>query len=423
MFLILYLQSEAGREDRHTAFTGGVFVCEMAWPNEGGTTGVDLPSLLGMGGFLFGSFQFAVGGCQLAARETTACRQLRGAQCTKWRMNMVRVFSGIQPTGDSLHLGNYLGAVVGMVELQKAHECIFSVVDYHAITVPYAVRPAHDGEAQRLPQRVLSVAMDYLAAGVDPQRSILMVQSEVPQHTELAWILGCMTTVNKLSQLPTYKDKVARHGVAGLGLLSYPVLMAADILLYKAEVVPVGRDQLPHIEFAREMARTFNHTFAGVFPEPQAHLVAGAVVPSLLGQGAMSKSVPGSYIALTDEPEAIASKLAAAVTDAARQRLRDTGEPTRCNIYALHKLYTAAEPLAGIASACRQATIGCLECKALLARAISESLAPLRERRRQLGGDPSYVHDVLTDGARRASDLAEDTLVEVKGRMGLLRRS
>jgi tryptophanyl-tRNA synthetase len=266
------------------------------------------------------------------------------------------------------------------------------------------------------------VALDYLAAGVDPQRSILMVQSEVHEHTELAWILGCMTTVNKLSQLPTYKDKAARHGVAGLGLLSYPVLMAADILLYKAELVPVGRDQVPHIEFTREVARTFNQTFATVFPEPQAHLVAGAVVPSLLGQGAMAKSVPGSYIALVDEPAVIASKLAGAVTDPARQRLRDAGEPTRCNVYSLHKLYSTAENLAEIASACRQATVGCLECKALLARTISESLAPFRERRRELERDLGYVHDVLSDGARRASPLAGTTLDQVKGSMGLVRR-
>jgi len=264
-------------------------------------------------------------------------------------MERKRVFSGIQPTGESLHLGNYLGAMVGMLELQDEHDCIFAVVDYHAITVKY--------DPSQLPDRVLNVAMDYLAAGVDPERSILMVQSDVHEHVELSWILGCLTTVSKLRQLPTYKDKVARHGVAGLGLLSYPVLMAADILLYKAELIPVGRDQLPHIEFTREVARAFNRTFAPLFPEPQAHLTSGAAVPSLLGQGAMAKSVPGSYIALTDEPKLIASKLARAVTDQARQRLRDAGEPTRCNVYALHRLYTPAEQLSEIATGCRHATM------------------------------------------------------------------
>lgn len=325
---------------------------------------------------------------------------------------MVRVFSGIQPTGDSVHLGNYLGAIVGMLELQRVHDCVFAVVDLHAITLPY--------DPQTLPQRILSVAIDYVAAGIDPQRSILMVQSDVHEHVELSWVLGCLTTVQKLAQLPTYKDKVARHGVAGLGLLSYPVLMAADILLYRAELVPVGKDQLPHIEFTREVARSFNSRFAPIFPEPQAHLTAGAVVPSLLGQGAMSKSVPGSFIALTDEPEVIARKLACAVTDAARQRLRDTGEPTRCNVYTLHTLCTPQDELADIASACRSAGIGCLDCKARLAQAISTSLAPIRERRRDLAAHPDDVRDILRDGARRARPIAEATMAEVRRCTGLL---
>ena len=328
-------------------------------------------------------------------------------------MERKRVFSGIQPTGDSLHLGNYLGAILGMLELQDKHECIFAVVDYHAITVKY--------DPSQLQHRVLNVATEYLAAGVDPERSILMVQSDVHEHVELSWILGCLTTVNKLRQLPTYKEKAARYGMAGLGLLSYPVLMAADILLYKAELVPVGKDQLPHIEFTREVARAFNRTFAPLFPDPQAHLTSGAVVPSLLGQGAMAKSVSGSYIALTDEPEVIASKLARAVTDPARQRLRDSGEPTRCNVYALHRLYTPAGQLTDIASGCRRATIGCLECKAMLGPEISQGLASFRERRRQLSADPDYVRDVLNDGAHRALPIAEATMAEVKEAMGLVR--
>ncbi len=324
---------------------------------------------------------------------------------------MVRVFSGIQPTADSVHLGNYLGAIVGMLDLQREHDCVFAVVDLHAITLPY--------DPQLLPQRVLSVATDYLAAGIDPRRSMLMVQSAVKEHVELSWILGCLTTVQKLAQLPTYKDKVARHGATGLGLLSYPVLMAADILLYKAGLVPVGKDQLPHIELTREVARSFNNAFAPVFPEPQAHLTAGAVVPSLLGEGAMSKSVPGSFIALTDEPEVISRKLASAVTDPARQRLRDTGEPTRCNIYALHRLYTSHGELGELASGCRTAAIGCLECKAKLAQEIIVVLAPIRERRRDLAAHPDEVRDVLQDGARRARPIAEATMAEVKRCTGL----
>ena len=328
-------------------------------------------------------------------------------------MKNSRAFSGIQPTADSLHLGNCLGAIVGMLELQEEHECIFSIVDFHAITVPY--------DPVKLPHRVLSVGIDYLAAGVDPERSVLMVQSDVQAHVEMCWILGCLTTVNRLARIPTYKDKMAQHGVAGLGLLSYPVLMAADILLYKANLVPVGKDQLPHIEFTREVARAFNHRFGVVFPEPQAHLTAGALVPSLLGEGAMAKSVPGSYIALSDEPEVISSKLARAVTDPARRRRSDPGEPSRCNMYTLHELHSSDEQLAEIAAGCRQATIGCLDCKAILAREISDSLASFRERRRKLAQDVDQVQDVLCEGARRARPIAQATMLEVKEHMGLLR--
>jgi len=263
------------------------------------------------------------------------------------------------------------------------------------------------------------VALDYLAAGIDPTRSILLVQSDVPEHVELAWILGCLVTVNKLAQLPTYKDKLARHGVAGLGLLSYPVLMAADILLYRAGLVPVGKDQLPHIEFAREAARAFNSTFGPVFPEPQAHLTSGAAVPSLLGPGAMSKSVPGSFIALTDEPAVIADKLARAVTDPARKRRTDAGEPSSCNVFTLHGLYTPAAEAERIAAGCRAATIGCLDCKALLADEIAAGLAPIRERRREMAADPAFVLDVLYDGAQRARVIAEQTMGEVRELAGL----
>lgn len=171
-----------------------------------------------------------------------------------------RVFSGVQPTGDGMHIGNYLGAVRGMLDLQRDHDCVFAVVDYHAITVPY--------EAARMPDRVLGVATDYLAAGLDAQRAALIVQSDVPEHVELAWLLGVGLPVAKLAQLPTYKDKQARSGTANVGLLCYPLLMAADILIYKAELVPVGRDQVPHVELTREVARLFNRTFGATFPEP-----------------------------------------------------------------------------------------------------------------------------------------------------------
>ena len=324
-----------------------------------------------------------------------------------------RAFSGMQPSGDRLHLGNYLGAVKGMLKLQDTKDCIFAIADYHAITVPY--------DPAQLQERVLTVAAELIAAGVDTRRSILMVQSDVPEHVELSWLLGCLATVNKLRHLPTYKDKVARRGVAGLGLLSYPVLMAADILLYKAELVPVGQDQLPHIEFTREIARTFNRRFCEVFPEPQAHLSLGATVPSLDGQGAMAKSVPGSYINLADEPDVIAGKLAGAMTDCARQRRTDAGEPKRCTVFALHQLYTRVEELGAIAVGCRQAQVGCVECKAVLADEISSGLEDFRRKRRALLADQSAVTDVLMDGAKQARPIAKATMDEVKQAMGLAR--
>lgn len=322
-----------------------------------------------------------------------------------------RVFSGIQPSGESLHLGNYLGAIKGMLALQDSYDCVFAVVDYHAITVPY--------DPASMPAQKFNVIVEYMAAGLDPSKSTLIIQSDVPEHTELAWLLDCIMPVSKLEQLPTYKDKKAGQQSPTMGLLGYPVLMAADILIYKTSLVPVGQDQLPHIEFTREVARKFNAVFGETFPEPQAYLTEGAEVPSLLGTGKMSKSVPGSFIALNDSPDQIRRKLVTAVTDPARQRRNDPGEPTRCNIYAIHRLYTPAERLAGIAAGCRSAGIGCLECKGVLAEEIIADLSPFRQRRAELAAHPDDVRDVLREGAKRARPLAKATLDEVRCKMGL----
>lgn len=306
-----------------------------------------------------------------------------------------RVFSGVQPTADSIHLGNYLGAVQGMLALQDEHDCVFAVVDYHAITMPY--------DPARMPGRVLSVAAEYLAAGLDPGRAALIVQSDVPEHVELAWLLGVGLPVAKLEQLPNYKDKKARTGTASVGLLCYPLLMAADILIYKAELVPVGRDNVPHVELTREVARLFNRTYGDTFPEPQERLNEAANVPGLDGGGAMSKSVPGSEIALSDPAEEIRRKLSRAVTDPARQRRHDPGEPSRCNIYTIHGFYTPAGKREELARGCRSGQIGCLECKRVLAGEIIADLAPLQARRAELATHPDTVRDVLRDGARRVS--------------------
>jgi len=325
-----------------------------------------------------------------------------------------RVFSGIQPTG-ILHLGNYLGAIKGMIELQDRYECIYGIVDYHAITMAY--------EPGEMPANKLNVAIGYLAAGLDPHKATLMIQSDVAEHTELAWLFGCITSVNKLEDLPTLKDKLGRTGgFLGAGLLCYPVLQAADIVIYKATVVPVGRDQEAHIEFTREVVRKFNGMFGDTFPEPVSYNTPGAVVPSLTGEGKMSKSIPGSYITLTETPEEIWEKLARTVTDPARVRRTDPGEPAKCPvIWSLHLIYTPEEKQADLAHGCRTAGIGCLQCKRVLHGEIVTDLAPLQERWRDLAARPDDVRDILRAGADRVRPIARATIAEVREKMGLSR--
>jgi tryptophanyl-tRNA synthetase len=328
-----------------------------------------------------------------------------------------RMFTGLQPSGESLHIGNYLSAVKGVLALQDTHDCILCVVDYHAITVPY------DPDLMR--QRTLNIAAEYLAAGVDPNRVTMFVQSDVPAHAELAWLLGCLMPVPKFEQLPTYKDKKERYGSANFGLLAYPILMAADILIYKADTVPVGKDQLPHIEFAREVARKFNNTFGRTFPEPEAAINAAAYIPSLDGKGAMSKSANGGHgtsagnISLSDDEDAIRAKLAQAVTDPARIRRTDPGEPTRCPLFTIHGCYTPQPTLDEIAQGCRSAAIGCVECKRLLADEIVADLAPIQARRTGLLSSPDQVYSVLAQGAVTCRPMAQETVREVRHRMGL----
>lgn len=323
-----------------------------------------------------------------------------------------RVFSGIQPSGVP-HLGNYLGALKGWVELTENYECVYGIVDYHAITTPF--------EPAELPKNKFYAAISLLAAGLDPEKATLMVQSDVPQHVELAWFFSCIMSVPKLQHLPTLKDKLDQTGgFLSAGLLNYPVLQAADIVIYKAHVVPVGKDQEAHIEFTREVVRKFNNLFGETFPEPVSYYTPGAVVPSLTGEGKMSKSSPGSYIALTDSPEEIWQKLARTLTDPARVRLTDPGEPEKCPvIWALHEIYTPQEERDELARGCRTAGIGCLECKRVVADLIIADLAPVQERWRALEADPDYVRDVLRQGAARLRPTAQATIAEVKEKMGL----
>ena len=327
---------------------------------------------------------------------------------------MHRVFSGIQPSGD-LHIGNYLGAVRNWVALQSEHECIFSIVDLHAITQPY--------EPKELAVRTFEMAVGLLAAGIDPERATLFVQSHVPQHMELAWALGSVTPLGELERMTQFKDKAAREETVPAGLLNYPVLQAADILLYRADRVPVGEDQLQHLELAREIARRWNARFGtDFFPEPQPILSKARRIVGLDGKSKMSKSV-GNTIGVLDSPEVIWEKLRPAMTDPARKTKRDPGTPEICNIYALHQQLSTPAEIEHVAVQCRTAGWGCLDCKRLLADNMIAALAPIRERAEALKANPARVREILEHGAAHCRELAEETLPRVRDIMGFAPRS
>ena len=326
---------------------------------------------------------------------------------------MHRVFSGIQPSGE-LHVGNYLGAVRNWVALQSDHECIFSIVDLHAITQPY--------EPRELAGRTFEMATGLLAAGIDPERASLFVQSHVPEHTELAWALGSVTPLGELERMTQFKDKSAREETIPAGLLNYPVLQAADILLYKADRVPVGEDQLQHLELAREIARRWNARFGSeFFPEPQPILSKARRIVGLDGKAKMSKSL-GNTIGVLDTPEVIWEKLRPAMTDPARKTKRDPGTPEICNIYALHQHLSTPEQVEHVAVQCRTAGWGCLDCKRLLADNMIAALAPIRERAEVLKANPGRVREILEHGAARCRALARETLAQVRDIMGFAPR-
>jgi len=324
---------------------------------------------------------------------------------------MARVFSGIQPSGE-LHIGNYLGAVQNWVRLQLQHECLFSIVDLHAITQAY--------DPAALPARTLDMATGLLAAGIDPERAIVFVQSHVREHTELNWLLTTITPLGELERQTQFKDKAQRQESVPLGLLAYPVLQAADVLLYHATLVPVGEDQLQHLELMREIARRWNSRFgAGYFPEPQAQLSTAKRVLGLDGHAKMSKSL-GNTIGLLESPEAIWEKLRPAATDPARKTRKDPGNPDICNIFTIHQGFSPPETLVEVAHKCRTAGWGCLDCKRVLADNMIAALTPIRERAAELQAKPQRVRDVLRAGAAKARALAQRTIAEVRRRMGFL---
>lgn len=323
---------------------------------------------------------------------------------------MERIFSGIQPTGE-VHLGNYLGALVQWVDLQRKAEAFFCIVDYHAITVPQ--------DSRALPGRVLQLAAALLGVGLDPDRCTLFAQSHVSEHCELAWILACRTPLGDLSRMTQFKEKSPQErGKASLGLLAYPVLQAADILLYRAGAVPVGEDQVQHLELSREIARRFNRAFGETFPEPKALLTGAKRVLGLDGSAKMSKS-KGNTIALLDPPEVVEKKILTAVTDPARVRRKDPGEPARCNLFRLHEVFTPRERREEIAAGCRTAGLGCVDCKRILLEGLRGELDPVRERIQGWLERPDEVHAVLEAGARKASVLAAETMETVRRRIGV----
>jgi tryptophanyl-tRNA synthetase len=325
---------------------------------------------------------------------------------------MARVFSGIQPSGE-LHIGNYLGAVQNWVKLQDVHDCLFCVVDLHAITQPY--------DAATLAQRTVDMAVGLFAAGLDPARAIVFVQSHVPEHTELNWLLNIVTPLGELERQTQFKDKAQRHESVPAGLLNYPVLQAADVLLYQATLVPVGEDQLQHLELMREIARRWNARFANdfAFPEPQALLSTAKRVLGLDGHAKMSKSL-GNTIGLLDSPETIWEKLKPAATDPARVTRKDPGNPDICNIFTIHHGFSPPDTVELVARNCRTAGWGCLDCKRVLADNMIAALTPIRERARALQAEPARVADLLRAGATKARAIARRTMAQVRRRMGFL---
>src|SRR4026209_614296 len=328
---------------------------------------------------------------------------------------MPRIFSGIQPSGE-LHIGNWLGAVQSWVNLQRSYQSLICIVDLHAITGKYDKDP--------LAQRTRDMAIGLLAAGIDPGQATLFVQSHVPQHSELQWLLNSVTPLGELERMTQFKDKSEKFESVPAGLLNYPVLMAADILLYRADLVPVGDDQIQHLELARGIARRWNAEFGrceDFFPEPQPILTEAKRITGLDGQDKMSKSL-GNTIGLLDSPEEIWQKLRPAKTDPARVTRHDPGNPDICNIFHLHKSFSPPETVSLVAGNCRGAKWGCLDCKRVLADNMIATLAPIRERALQLQEEPGRVDEILADGASAARPRASENPRAARGRGGGTRR-
>ena len=327
-----------------------------------------------------------------------------------------RVLSGMRPTG-KLHLGNFVGALSNWVKMQDQHECFFCVVDWHALTTDYA-------DTSQVKENSVEVLLDWLAAGLDPERSTIFLQSHVPQHAELHLLFSMVTPLGWLERVPTYKEQrenIKDKDLGTYGFLGYPLLQAADILIYKGDLVPVGEDQVPHVELTREIARRFNQFYKlngkEVLPEPQPLLTPAPKLPGTDGRK-MSKSY-GNTVLLADPEPVVRQKLKTMVTDPARIRRTDKGDPDKCPVGDLHKIFSSTETVAKVYEGCRSAGIGCIECKSWVADALVQVLNPMQERRRKYEANPRLAWDILEDGSAKARQVASATMEQVRAAMNM----
>lgn len=323
-----------------------------------------------------------------------------------------RILSGMRPTG-KLHLGNLVGALQNWIALQDRYESFHFVADWHMLTTDYA-------DTSCLQVNIQEMVTDWLAAGLDPARATFFIQSRVPAHAELQLLFSMVTPLGWLERVPSYKEQLANvenRDLHTYGFLGYPVLQAADILIYKADAVPVGEDQVPHVELTREIARRFNSFYGPVFPEPEAVLTPTPRLPGTDGRK-MSKSY-NNAIFLSDPPDVVSKKLATMITDPARKRRSDPGDPDKCPVFDLHKVFSPSENIERVNRECRTAEIGCIDCKKLVAEPINARLRPIQECRRQYEETPRLVWEILESGTQKARTVAQATMSEVRAAMKL----
>jgi tryptophanyl-tRNA synthetase len=331
---------------------------------------------------------------------------------TEEKNSKPRILSGMRPTG-KLHLGNLVGALQNWIALQDQYESFHFVADWHMLTTDYA-------NTSELQSNILEMVTDWLAAGLDPQKATFFIQSRLPEHAELHLLFSMVTPLGWLERVPSYKEQLENikdRDLTTYGFLGYPVLQAADILMYKADAVPVGEDQVPHVELTREIARRFDNCYGPIFPEPKALLTPTPRLPGTDGRK-MSKSY-NNAVFLSDPPDVVSKKLSTMITDPARKRRSDPGDPDKCPVFHLHKVYSTGEVIARVNKECRTAEIGCLDCKKLVAGRVNEALAPIQERRKPFEQNPQRVWDILEEGTKRARQVAQTTMGEVRAAMNL----